>query len=146
MTIKEVLRRKGSKAITVFEDQAVQEAVQIMVENYIGAVIVVNRHHLMVGIFTERDILRRIAGKGECDKIAEIKVGNVMTSDVIVGHPDADTECVFKTMTEKRIRHIPVMDESKLLGIISIGDIVKTGLDDSKFEADCLRQYITGTR
>jgi len=107
MTIREVLRRKGSKVITAYENQTVQEALQIMVENYIGAVVVVNIHNRMAGIFTERDILRRIAGKGECDRIAEIKVGDVMTSDVIVGHPNADTECVFKTVTEKRIRHLP---------------------------------------
>ena len=146
MKIADILRKKGSKVITTSDDLTVYEAVHTMVENHIGAVLVVNDKGDMVGIFTERDILRRVAAKGENRRIREIPLSDVMTRDVHVGHPDADTECAFITMTEKRIRHLPVMDEGRLLGLISIGDIVKAGLEDSKFESECLRKYITGTR
>ena len=146
MKISDILRKKGSKIISIRDDLTVYEAIQTMVENYIGAVLVVNDKGDMVGIFTERDVLRRVAAKGDNHRIREIPLSDVMTRDIYAGHPDTDTRCVFVTMTEKRIRHLPVMEEDRLLGLISIGDIVKAGLGDSQFEAECLRKYITRTR
>jgi len=142
MTIRELLRRKGSNVITTQEDSTVYNAIQMMVKNHVGSVVVLNEEAKPAGIFTERDVLRFIAD--DCDGAKEKKLKDVMTTDLIIAAPDDDTEAILKIITEKRLRHLPVVDSNRIVGLISIGDIVKAKLTDSRFEIRYLRDYIMG--
>jgi CBS domain-containing protein len=95
-----------------------------------------------VGIFTERDILREVAERA--DQLRETKVGDVMTRNVIIGVPEDTVEYVMGIMTQNRIRHLPVMEEDELVGIVSIGDVVNSHLHKTQFENRLLRDYIQG--
>jgi CBS domain-containing protein len=142
MTIQEILRSKGSRVITTVETTTILAAVKAMVASRVGALLVTDGSGKPVGIFTERDVLRQVA-----EHIVNVEttlVGQVMNRDVIIGLPDDDVEKVLGIMTEKRVRHIPVMDGGKLVGMISIGDIVKARLSHTDFEAHHLRDYIMG--
>ena len=99
-------------------------------------------HGVVMGIITERDILRETAER--CEEIRDRLVGEVMTRDVIIGVPDDDLDYVMGVMTKNRIRHLPVMDESGLIGIISIGDVVNAHLRNTAFENRMLKDYIHG--
>ncbi|MDP8228637.1 MAG: CBS domain-containing protein [Candidatus Electryoneaceae bacterium] len=142
MTVRELLRRKGSKTVSVRGDCTVYQAVKNMADNRVGSVIVVDDQNHPIGIFTERDVLNLVS---ECfDCIKDTTVAGVMTQELIIVVPDDDIESLLCIMTDKRVRHMPVMDEGELVGMISIGDIVKESLEDSKFEIRYMRDYIMG--
>jgi CBS domain-containing protein len=122
--------------------ESVFDAINLMAQVNIGAVLV-QREGTISGIFTERDYLQKIALKQLSSQ--ETKVGDVMTSPVISAAPDDSVEHCMETMTTCHCRHLPVVDEGKLLGIVSIGDLVKKMLDEKKSEVEQLSQYITGT-
>jgi CBS domain-containing protein len=142
MTIKDLLQRKGSKVITARENTTVHEAVKIMVDNLVGSVIVVDDHDHPVGIFTERDVLRQVAKDYKTLNTEPLK--NVMTTDLIICTSDEDTDEALKIITEKRLRHLPIMEDKRIIGLVSIGDIVKATLKDTKFEVHYMRDYIMG--
>lgn len=142
MRIKEILRKKGSEVVTIQPDSTVHEAIELLVEHNIGGLVVTASNGSVVGIITERDILR--ASAKQSDRLREIKVADEMTRDVIIGVPDDDLDYVMGVMTKNRIRHLPVLDESGLVGIVSIGDVVNAHLSQTEFENRMLRDYIHG--
>lgn len=142
MKIKEILGKKSVTIITIQPNQSLLEASQLLVEHNIGAVVVVDNNDTPIGILSERDIIRQFAALNA--DTANRTVGDTMTKDVIIAFPNDDLSYVSSTMTDKHIRHLPVMDEQKLVGMISIGDVVKAQLDHFANEAHMLHQYIMG--
>ncbi len=141
-TISEILEHKGSMVLSVSVNETVFNAINLMAEVNIGAILVQDNDTIS-GIFTERDYLQKIALKSLSSK--QTLVGDVMTSPVISADPDDSVEQCMETMTTCHCRHLPVVDAGKLLGIVSIGDLVKRMLDEKESEVEHLSQYITGT-
>ncbi len=141
MKIRDILRTKGHDVITVGPDQTVVAAVRILSEHRIGA-LVVRRGDEVVGIISERDILNLVARDPAL--ATQTQVGEVMTSNVIVGVADDDVDYVMSIMTNNRIRHLPIMDESALTGMISIGDVVNAVRRSAEAEIRHLKDYIHG--
>lgn len=139
MQISTILATKGSTVVTVRPDQTVREAVALLVDKRIGAVVVVDETARPVGIVSERDVIRELAKN---DNVLNEPVSRVMTIDVIIARPSDDTKAVSKTMTVKRFRHLPVMDHGELVGIISIGDVVKAQLDEYEGEIETLQTRV----
>lgn len=126
MNIASILAKKGGHVFTVSPEQTIRQAVHLLAEHNVGALVVVDGHGAAVGMLSERDIVRRLARD---EAALSLPVQHVMTRDVIVGVPQDDLESVGATMTSRRIRHLPVMDGGRLVGIVSIGDIVKAQRD-----------------
>jgi CBS domain-containing protein len=140
--ISHILEHKGAMVLSVEASDTVFEAISLMAEVNIGAVLV-QQDSTIIGIFTERDYLQKVALKSLSSKT--LPVGDVMTSPVItVSSSDSVQQCM-ETMTTCRCRHLPVVDDDQLLGIISIGDLVKVLVDEKESEIAQLNQYITGT-
>jgi len=142
MRVKDVLRRKGAEVVTISPTDTVHEAVEALVKHNIGSLVVTASNGTVVGIISERDILRESAQRGE--QLKETAVGDVMTRDVIIGVPEDDLDYVMGIMTKNRIRHLPVLEESGLVGIVSIGDVVNAHLNQTEFENRMLKDYIHG--
>jgi CBS domain-containing protein len=143
MTLKDILSAKVHKeVIGVNPTTSIREAMETIVRNKIGALVVQADKDELVGIITERDILWHIFKEGE--KVLQKKVEEIMTRDVVVGIPEDKTETAESFMTTNRFRHLPVMQGNKVVGIISIGDLVKNQLGDLKVENRYLKDYITG--
>ena len=141
-TVSEILGKKGSSIWSVSPDATVYEALQLMAEKGIGALLVIAKDEL-VGIMSERDYARKIVLKGKFSK--ETKVQEIMSSKVIYASPSLNTEECMALMITKRVRHLPVFDEHKLIGVISIGDVVNAVIDEKEFVIDQLVHYIKGT-
>jgi CBS domain-containing protein len=141
-TVSEILEHKGGMVLSVETDQTVFDAISLMAQLNIGAVLV-QHNDTIAGIFTERDYLQKIALKSRSSK--ETLVGDVMTSPVISAEPGDSIQQCMETMTTCRCRHLPVVENGKLLGIVSIGDLVKRLLDEKATEVEQLSQYITGS-
>ena len=129
---------------TIVPEKTVQEAIKILNDYNIGALPVCNAHSELVGIITERDILR-LLGKPDYARALQQKVADVMTKNLIICVPDDTVENAMHVMTNNRIRHLPIIEGRKLIGILSIGDVVKAKLDDASTEVRFLRDYVTGT-
>ena len=141
MKIKEILRNKGHDVVTITETRSVLDAAQALVDHNIGGVLV-TEGELLRGILTERDILRVTArSPGELDSI---HVGTVMTRELITARPEDELTEVMDVMTQNKIRHLPVLKGDRLIGIISIGDLVNAFLVVAEEENSRLRQYIQG--
>ena len=141
MKIEEILRNKGHDVVTITESRTVLEAAQALVEHNIGGLVVIEGTH-PTGILTERDILRLTARTpGELDSIP---VGTVMTRELITTGPRDELTGVMQVMTENKIRHLPVLDGDRLIGIISIGDLVNACRVLAEEENSQLREYIQG--
>jgi len=141
-TISEILEHKGGMVLSVDIDETVLTAISLMAQVNIGAILV-QKDDTISGIFTERDYLQKIALKSLSSK--DTKVGDVMTSPVISAEPGDSIQQCMETMTTCHCRHLPVVENGKLLGIVSIGDLVKKMLDEKQHEVDKLSEYITGT-
>jgi len=145
MHIHEVLQSKGSDAVeTISPDATVRELVQRLAEKNIGALVVSNDGEVPLGIVSERDVVRLlpVAGPGALDS----PVSEIMTTDVQSCSLDDTLESLMAIMTEHRIRHVPVVRDGKLAGIVSIGDAVKQRMSQLEFERDQLNRYVSGTR
>ena len=142
MKVKDILGHKPANVITISATQSLLDASKLLTEHNIGALIVVDKKDAPVGILSERDIVRKIASQGA--SALDMLIEDAMTRDIIIGFPGEELSDVSTTMTNKRIRHLPIMDNQALVGMISIGDIVKSQLDHAENEAHTLRQYITG--
>ncbi len=140
-TIATLLEQKSAALFTIATTVTVAEAVQEMNANKVGAVLVMDGHRL-AGIFTERDVLRRVVGAYLDPKLTPIT--SVMTSTVLTIGPGATVQQVMDIFTEKRCRHLPVMEGGRLVGIISIGDVSRWVASMHRAEAESLRQYIAG--
>ena len=140
MRISDVIRRKGDLVVTVRSDATVQELLEVLEEHRIGAVVVSNDGSTVSGIVSERDVVRhlRAAGAGVLDQT----VATIMTSDVQTCTPEDFIEDLARTMTDRRIRHVPVVVGGQVKAIVSIGDIVKWRIDELLTERDHLVGYI----
>ena len=136
MNISSILATKGSRVFTIRPEQLIREALALLAQHGVGALVVVDAAERPVGILSERDIAREAARD---ESLFPRTVREVMTRDVIVGYPQDDLRSVSYTMTEKHIRHLPVMDRGRLVGIVSIGDVVKAQRDLYEGEIDTLR-------
>ena len=141
-TVSQILDRKGGMVLSVDVGETVFDAISLMAEVNIGAVLVQQDDNI-AGIFTERDYLQKVALKSKSSR--EITVGDVMSSPVITAEPTDSIQQCMETMTACRCRHLPVVENGKLLGIVSIGDLVKRLVGEKESEIEQLNQYITGT-
>jgi CBS domain-containing protein len=141
-TVSQILDRKGGMVLSVEIGETVFDAISLMAEVNIGAVLV-QQDDTISGIFTERDYLQKVALKSLSSR--KIKVGDVMSSPVITADPDDSIQKCMETMTTCHCRHLPVVENGNLLGIVSIGDLVKRLVDEKESEIEQLNQYITGT-
>ena len=141
MKIEEILRRKGREVVTIAESRSVLDAVHVLVAENIGGLVVTDGEH-PTGILTERDILRLTArATGE---IGSMSIGSVMTREMITASPQDGLSEMMDVMTENKIRHLPVMEGGRLVGIISIGDLLNACRVSAENENSELRQYIQG--
>lgn len=141
-TVAKILEEKGGSVIRIDGDATVLEAVQAMVEANVGALLVTGSDvNDVEGIFTERDYLRRVAVQGLGER--ETPVRAVMTSPVVVITPETEVEEAMALMTDRRIRHVPVVEGADVVGIVSIGDVVKFKSKQQSFEIRYLTDYIT---
>jgi CBS domain-containing protein len=141
MYVETILRKKGDTVVTVKPDYRVADAAQILHDNRIGAALVTNAAGKVVGILSERDIVRGVARHREA--CLDMRVDELMTSPVISCAPTDSIDHLMELMTERRVRHLPVMQHGKLLGIVSIGDVVKPRISEIEHESEALRQYIS---
>ena len=140
-TVRQLLEGKRPGVVTIDASEPVRAAIQLMAEHYVGALPVLEGGKL-AGIISERDYARKVVLMGR--KSTETTVGTIMSAPVIhVGPAHTVNECMV-LMTEKRIRHLPVVDDGELVGVISIGDCVKAVIDEQKHEIEDLRRYISG--
>ena len=141
-TIADVLREKGSKVITIPPRHTIKQAISELVDRKIGSLLVTDEGGEVAGIITERDILR-VVHSAPAD-LDQVTVGDQMTSDVICGVPEDDLDYVMNVMTEKRFRRMPVVEDGKVVGLVSIGDVVKAMKSATEYEVRQLQSYITG--
>lgn len=139
--VRDILKTKGTSIFSVSPSITVYEALELMVERNIGALLVSDRGKF-VGIFTERDYARKVVLKGKTSR--ETLIREVMSENPVTVTPDTGIDECMKQMSEKGIRYIPVLDKGELTGVISIGDVVKFVIDEQKFIIEDLEHYITG--
>jgi CBS domain-containing protein len=144
MLISDVLRVKGTQVITVTPDTTVRQLVAILAEHRIGAVVVSHDGITVEGIVSERDVVQALARQGAAVMSAQVTA--IYTAQVHTVTPQSPIEDVMLMMTERRVRHAPVVADGRLQGIVSIGDVVKIRLGELQAERTALTDYITGTR
>jgi CBS domain-containing protein len=142
VNVSQIIKRKGGLVLSVDQDDSVFDAISLMAELNVGAILVKSKDSIS-GIFTERDYLQKIALNSRSSK--DTAVSEVMSSPVITASPNDSVQQCMETMTRCRCRHLPIVDGEELLGIISIGDLVKKMLEEKQTEVEQLSQYITGS-
>ncbi len=142
MFVRNILQSKGSKVYHITPDSTVYEAIKLMSEKKIGALLVMEEDELC-GIISERDYRDKVILKGRTSKTTAVK--EIMTSNVYWVSPDESIKKCMALMTEKKIRHLPVLEHEEVIGVISIGDIIKQIISEQKVEIDHLKNYITGS-
>jgi len=140
MTVKAILSRKGSDVATIVPTATLSEAVKQLSERRIGALVVTGPDHRVVGILSERDIVHALAARGH-DSLQE-NVAAVMTRKVLTCTESETVAVIMERMTSGKFRHLPVVEQGRLAGIISIGDVVKTRVEEIEGESNALREYI----
>jgi len=141
-TVRQILQAKGSSAVwIVASDASVREALQLLIDRNVGALPVVDGDHL-VGIISERDYVRKLALNSEVS--LEMPVGQIMTTHVCYVRPEQTIDDCMALMTDKHVRHLPVLDNGRLIGLVSIGDVVKNIISHQEFMITQLENYITG--
>ncbi len=140
-TVSNILKTKSSALFSITPGTTVYNALEIMVEKNVSALLVVENEKL-AGIFTERDYARKVILKGKASR--ETVIGEIMTEDLITVAPNSTIDECMRLMTSKFIRHLPVVEDGNLIGIISIGDVVKYIIEDQKFIIQNMEHYITG--
>lgn len=138
-TVRDILQKKGNSVYGISPESSVYDALEELEENNLGSLVVIENGKL-IGVFTERDYARKVILKGRSSK--ETLVKHIMTSRPIFVTPDTTIEECMQMMTDKFIRHLPVLDNEELVGLISIGDLVKYIMSDKDFIIDCLERYI----
>ena len=144
MHVSDILKTKGDEVVSTGPGESVAATVRLLNVKNIGAAVVRDAHGAVIGIISERDVIRSIAANGE--RALEMQVRDVMTSDVKSCKTTDTISEVMKVMTVNRFRHLPVIEDGKLKGIVSIGDVVKHRLDETEMEARVLRDYVVASR
>lgn len=140
MKVEHILQSKGADVFAVSGATSVRDAIDILGEKNIGAVVVKNGDGTVSGIFSERDVVRRLRKEGP--DVLSRPVSDCMTKNPFTCTLDTTLDELMAVMTNRRIRHMPVVDKGRLVGIVSIGDVVKRKIDDAEREAAALKQYI----
>ena len=141
-TVAAILKHKGSEVTTIEPTATIARVVDILADRRIGAVLVIDRADQLLGIVGERDIMHSIAANGA--RTLEMTAGQVMTRNLQVAHPATTVAEAMTMMTIGRSRHLPVMDQDVLVGLISIGDVVKARIMEKESEVDSLKTYVAG--
>jgi len=144
MRISDVLRGKSEQVVTVTPDTQVSQLLAVLAEHKIGAVVVSREGSTVDGIVSERDVVRALAARGA--GVLTEPVSSIHTTDVFTVEPEAPLADIERVMTERRFRHVPVVVDGRLRGIVSIGDVVKKRIDELESERSELAGYITGER
>jgi CBS domain-containing protein len=140
MFVSDILAQKGGLVFTVTPGTSVAQLSQQLSTRRIGSVLVLDGEGAVAGIVSERDLVRALASHGA--KAMELEARQVMTRDVVTCDPDDSIDQVMQTMTRGRFRHLPVVRHGELLGLVSIGDVVKARLEETKHETEALKAYI----
>jgi CBS domain-containing protein len=141
MLVSQILKEKGDLVFTATPGESVSAVAALLHSRRVGAMVVVDPDHSVVGIVSERDIVRIVAEEGAAGLTKPIST--CMTRDVVFAEPTETVDSLMERMTDRRIRHLPVCKNQRLLGIVSIGDLVKTKIAEAVAEADGLKAYIT---
>jgi len=143
MLVKDLLKNKKRGVITAKSSMGIPEAMDLLISNQISCLPVIGESGELEGIVSDRDIFRAV----HQDKVGfkKLKVGDLMTTEVVIGVPDDDIQYIGGVMTQNRIRHIPIVEEDSLIGLISVGDVVKAHIDEVEVENRYLKTYITGS-
>jgi len=140
MFVSDILAQKGGLVYTVTPGTSIAQLSQQLSTRRIGSVLVLDGEGAVAGIVSERDLVRALASHGA--KAMELEARQVMTRDVVTCDPDDSIDRVMQTMTQGRFRHLPVVRHGELLGLVSIGDVVKARLEETKHETEALKAYI----
>lgn len=158
MLIEHILHRKGGDVEAISADAPVSDALVRLRERNVGALVVTasgeaaardagaDGRPSLAGIVSERDVVRALAASGDPAAVLSEPVSALMSSDLVTCAPRATVDELMRLMTDRRIRHIPVLDEERLVGIVSIGDVVKSRIDELQTEADTLHEYLSSGR
>jgi CBS domain-containing protein len=139
IAIASLLAKKGARVVTVPPEHTIRQALGVLAQHNIGALVVVDAGMRPIGILSERDIVRAAA---QDEKVFPLLVSQLMTRDLVLGGPGDDLGAVGQTMVQRRIRHLPVVDGGKLVGMVSIGDVVKAQRDQYQGEVDTLQTIV----
>lgn len=140
MHVAAVLTRKGDQVITATPDHRIGDIARILVRERIGAVVIIDDERRPVGILSERDIVRAVAAEGAA--ALEWPATELMTRHLYTGKPDDTVADMMQLMTERRIRHVPIVEAGRMVGLISIGDVVKARISETEVEVDTLRGFV----
>ena len=140
MTIDQILNDKGREIISIKADSSLSDAARMLDEKRIGAVVALSDDGDIVGVLSERDIVRHVARNGEA--ALKIEVGDAMTRDVITIESTTKVEEAMQLMTDRRVRPLPVLRNDRLIGVVSIGDLVKWKIAETEAEAEAMKSYI----
>ena len=140
MFVSDILKGKGTSIISVTSNQSVEKALALLAQHRIGAVLVMDAGGSIAGILSERDLVRAMSSLGKA--MFDQKVGDLMTSAVVTCTSKDPVAAIEAMMTSQRFRHVPVVEEGRLIGMISIGDVVKARIEEAEAEVDALRRYI----
>ena len=140
-TVGTILSQKGQQVYSISPDATVFEAIQLMAEKNVGALLVVSEHRLL-GVISERDYTRKVALKGKSSR--ETKVLEIISSPIVSATPGHSVEECMRLMTNNRVRHLPILEGEKLVGIVSIGDLVNWTISAQDAAIEQLKSYITG--
>jgi CBS domain-containing protein len=143
MFVSDILSQKGNSVFSVHASTSVAQVAQDLTELRIGSVLVLEADNRIAGIVSERDLVRALARHGA--RAMELEAHSVMTTDVITCDPDDTIDHVMETMTRGRFRHLPVVRHGELLGLVSVGDVVKARLEETRHEAEALKAYIVAS-
>jgi len=140
MTVKAIVSRKGRDVLTIEPTASLADAVKLLAERRIGAIVITGADHQVIGILSEREIVRALASRGTA--ALDEPVGQVMTRKVMTCSEDETIASLAGRMTEGKFRHLPVVEGGRLAGIVSIGDVVKFRLEEMERESSALKEYI----
>lgn len=143
MRVADILNSKGADVVTIRPDATVRQLLALLAEHNIGAVVVTTDGQTVEGIVSERDVVRCIHTEADA---AEHPVSQIMTSDVASCEPTESVDHLMRLMTDRRIRHVPIVVDGRLTGLVSIGDVVKSRIGELEFEREQLSSYISGSK
>jgi CBS domain-containing protein len=141
MLVSQILKNKGDLVFTASPSETVAAAAALLHTRRVGAMVIVDTQDTVVGILSERDVVRVIAERGAA--ALSLPISSCMTADVVFATPNETVAQLFERMTDRRVRHLPVMKDGRLVGIVSIGDLVKSRIAETEAESENLKAYIS---